>query len=112
MQESLSGEVVSLTDPAEGGGVIGPRPGLIKYKNNQNLRVLGRKPTVTEILYETSNFTKTKQKTKQNILCIEKYCFCSSATECEKIFGENFCYILENFNETKRNINSFGACFI
>ena len=42
MQESLSGEVVSLTDPAEGGGVIGPRPGLIKYKNNQNLRVLGK----------------------------------------------------------------------
>ena len=41
MQETLSGEVVSLTDPAEGGGVIGPRPGLIKYKNNQNLRVLG-----------------------------------------------------------------------
>ena len=42
MQETLSGEVVSLTDPAEGGGVVGPRPSLIKYKNNQNLRVLGR----------------------------------------------------------------------
>ena len=42
LQESLSGEVVSLTDPAKGGGVIGPRPGLVKYKNNQNLRVLGR----------------------------------------------------------------------
>ena len=41
LQESLSGEVVSLTDPAKGGGVIGPRPGLVKYKNNQNLRVLG-----------------------------------------------------------------------
>ena len=41
MQETLSGEVVSLTDPAEGGGVVGPRPGLMKYKNNQNLRVLG-----------------------------------------------------------------------
>ena len=40
-QETLSGEVVSLTDPAEGGGVVGPRPSLIKYKNNQNLRVLG-----------------------------------------------------------------------
>ena len=42
MQETLSGEVVSLTDPAEGGGVVGPRPGLMKYKNNQNLRVLGK----------------------------------------------------------------------
>ena len=42
LQETLSGEVVSLTDPAEGGGVVGPRPGLIKYKNNPHLRVLGR----------------------------------------------------------------------
>lgn len=39
-EETLSGEVVSLTDPAEGGGSVGPRPGLIKYKNNPNLRVL------------------------------------------------------------------------
>ena len=43
-EESLKGEVVSLTDPlpsGEGVGVVGPKPSLTKYSNNQNLRLLG-----------------------------------------------------------------------
>ena len=41
-EESLKGEVVSLTDPLPSGeGVVGPKPSLTKYSNNQNLRLLG-----------------------------------------------------------------------
>ena len=40
-QEKLRGEVVSLTEPAEGGGVVGPGPGLRKYRDVRNLRVVG-----------------------------------------------------------------------
>ena len=41
-EERVAGEVVSLTDPGEGGmGVVGPMPSLLKYSNNQNLRLLG-----------------------------------------------------------------------
>ena len=39
----LRGEVVSLTDPhPDGTGVIGPRPGLEKFKDTRNLKVIGR----------------------------------------------------------------------
>ena len=40
-QEKLRVEVVSLTEPAEGGGVVGPGPGLRKYRDVRNLRVVG-----------------------------------------------------------------------
>ena len=40
-QEKLKGEVVSLTEQAEGGGVVGPGPGLRKYRETRNLRVIG-----------------------------------------------------------------------
>ena len=40
-QEKLRGEVVSLTERAEGGGVVGPGPGLRKYRDVRNLRVVG-----------------------------------------------------------------------
>lgn len=39
-EEKLRGEVVSLTEPAEGGGVVGPGPGLRKYRDVRNLRVV------------------------------------------------------------------------
>ena len=39
----LKGEVVSLTDPRpDGTGVLGPRPGLERFKGTRNLRVIGR----------------------------------------------------------------------
>ena len=39
----LRGEVVSLTDPGpDGTGVMGPRPGLEKYRETRNLRVIGK----------------------------------------------------------------------
>ena len=51
-EESLAGEVVSLTEPGEGGvGVVGPRPSLLKYTNNQNLRLLGK----TIFLYQVDS---------------------------------------------------------
>ena len=38
----LQGEVVSLTDPQpDGTGVLGPKPGLVKYRGTKNLRVIG-----------------------------------------------------------------------
>ena len=41
--QGLRGEVVSLTDPQpDGTGVIGPRPGLEKFKDTRNLRVIGK----------------------------------------------------------------------
>ena len=40
--EGLHGEVVSLTEPLPGGpGVVGPGPGLQKYRTTSNLRVIG-----------------------------------------------------------------------
>ena len=47
-QEKLKGEVVSLTEPAEGGGVVGPGPGLRKYRDVRNLRVVGEYNAKTE----------------------------------------------------------------
>ena len=39
----MRGEVVNLTESkAEGGGVVGPRPGLEKYRRTPDLRVIGR----------------------------------------------------------------------
>ena len=39
----LKGEVVSLTDlRPDGTGVLGPRPGLEKFKGTRNLRVIGK----------------------------------------------------------------------
>ena len=41
--QGLKGEVVSLTDPRpDGTGVLGPRPGLEKFKGTRNLRVIGK----------------------------------------------------------------------
>ena len=48
LQEKLKGEVVSLTEPAEGGGVVGPGPGLRKYRDVRNLRVVGEYNAETE----------------------------------------------------------------
>ena len=44
----MKGEVVSLTEPAEGGGVVGPGPGLRKYRDVRNLRVVGEYNAETE----------------------------------------------------------------
>ena len=39
----MRGEVVNLTESkAEGGGVVGPGPGLEKYRRTPDLRVIGR----------------------------------------------------------------------
>ena len=41
--QGLKGEVVSLTDPRpDGTGVLGPGPGLEKFKGTRNLRVIGK----------------------------------------------------------------------
>ena len=43
LKDKIKGEVVSLTDPSEdGNGVVGPGPGLRKYCQTPNLRVIGR----------------------------------------------------------------------
>jgi len=40
-KDKINGEVVSLTEPSEDGhGVVGPGPGLRKYCQTQNLRVI------------------------------------------------------------------------
>ena len=49
-EESLRGEVISLTDPNQnGGGVVGPRPSLLKYSNTINLRVLGNRLSIPNL---------------------------------------------------------------
>ena len=41
--QGLKGEVVSLTDPRpDGTGVLGPGPGLQKFKGTRNLRVIAK----------------------------------------------------------------------
>jgi len=55
----LSGSVVSLTEPLAppNKGVVGPRPGLVKYKDTENLRVIvcGGDGTVGWVLSEIDN---------------------------------------------------------
>ena len=52
VQERLAGEVVSLTEPVED-GVVGPGPGLRKYSNTRNLRVVGEYHSLSRLQIET-----------------------------------------------------------